>query len=39
VRLVLVDVKVLALPDVPHEIAEDGGVVMVTAAAGSGGLA
>jgi len=39
VRLVLIDVKVLALPDVAHKIAEDGGVVMVAAATGSGGLA
>src|SRR5690349_7479159 len=38
VRLFLLGVKVLALPDVPLEVAEDAGVVMVTAATGRMGL-
>ena len=34
VRLVLPGMNVLALPDVPREVAEDAGVVMVAAATG-----
>lgn len=37
-RLFLLGVKVLALPDVPFEVAEDAGVVMVAAATGRGDL-
>jgi hypothetical protein len=34
VRLVLLDVRVLALPDVPRQVAKHGCEVMVAAAAG-----
>jgi hypothetical protein len=37
-RLFLPGVKVLALPDVPLEVAEDAGVVVVAAATGRMGL-
>ena len=39
VRLFLLGVKVLALPNVPLQVAEHGGVVMVAAPTGRGGLA
>jgi hypothetical protein len=38
VRLFLLGVKVLALPDVPRQVAEHAGVVMVAAATGRGGF-
>jgi hypothetical protein len=38
VRLFLFGVRVLALPDIPLEVAEDAGVVMVAAATGRGDL-
>jgi hypothetical protein len=38
VGLVLLGVKVLALPDVSRQVAEHGGEVMVAAAAGGGRL-
>ena len=38
-RLFLLMVKVLALPDVPPQVAEHGGVVMVAAPTRRGGLA
>jgi hypothetical protein len=39
VGLVLLDVNVLALPDVPREVAEDAGEVVVAPATGGGSLA
>jgi len=38
VRLVLLGVKVLALPDISRQVAEHGGVVVVAPAAGGGSL-
>ena len=38
-RIFLLVVKVLALPDVPPQVAEHGGVVMVAAPTRRGGLA
>ncbi len=38
VRLVLLHVRVLALPDIPRQIAKHGCEVMVAAAAGGGRL-
>jgi hypothetical protein len=39
VGLVLLGMSVLALPDVPREVAEDAGEVVVAPATGSGSLA
>jgi len=39
VRIFLLGVKVLALPDVPPQVAKHGGVVMVAAPTRRGGLA
>jgi hypothetical protein len=39
VGLVLLGVNVVALPDVPREVAEDAGEVVVAPAAGGGSLA
>jgi hypothetical protein len=39
VRLFLLGMKVLARPDVSRQVAEHGGVVMVAAPPGRGGLA
>lgn len=38
-RLLLLGMKVPARPDVPRQVAEHGGVVMVAAPPGHGGLA